>query len=79
MVRIDLEEAKRDFNRCIDLVEQGETLVILRHSKEIAEIRSLGQDEKPPRPYGLCEGEFSVPDDFDESPPEHLISEFEGE
>jgi hypothetical protein len=47
--------------------------------KEIAEIRSLGQDGKSPRPYGLCEGEFSVPDDFDEPLPEHIISEFEGE
>ena len=30
------------------------------------------------RPFGLCAGEFTVPDDFDDPLPEHLIEEFEG-
>lgn len=33
----------------------------------------------PPRPYGLCKGEFSVPDDFDSPLPEYIIKEFEGQ
>lgn len=32
-----------------------------------------------PRPYGLCKGEFFVPDDFDAPLPEHIIKEFEGQ
>jgi len=32
---------------------------------------------KPLRPYGLCAGEFSVPDDFDDSLPEDILSAFE--
>lgn len=31
-----------------------------------------------PRPFGLCNGEFSVPDDFDAPLPEDIIKEFEG-
>jgi predicted HTH domain antitoxin len=31
------------------------------------------------RPHGLCAGEFSVPDDFDEPLPDRIIAEFEGE
>lgn len=30
------------------------------------------------RPYGLCAGEFRVPDDFDEPLPEEIIRQFEG-
>jgi hypothetical protein len=30
------------------------------------------------RPYGLCAGEFVVPDDFDDPLPENIIAEFEG-
>lgn len=30
------------------------------------------------RPYGLCEGEFTVPDDFDAPLPEDILKTFEG-
>jgi hypothetical protein len=33
---------------------------------------------KQPRPFGLCTGEFIVPDDFDEPLPEEILSAFEG-
>ncbi len=43
------------------------------------------EEELPPitsskqlRPYGLCAGEFTVPDDFDAPLPEDLLSAFEG-
>ena len=38
----------------------------------------LRHDDKPRRPFGLCVGEFTVPDDFDHSLPEHILKEFEG-
>ncbi len=30
------------------------------------------------RPFGLCKGEFHVPDDFDSPLPDYIIEEFEG-
>ena len=30
------------------------------------------------RPFGLCRGEFTVPDDFDSPLPEHCLNAFEG-
>ncbi len=30
------------------------------------------------RPFGLCAGEFTVPDDFDDPLPEDILSAFEG-
>ena len=34
--------------------------------------------DRPLRPVGLCEGEFTVPDDFDDPLPEEVIRGFEG-
>jgi hypothetical protein len=33
--------------------------------------------EKKPRPFGLCKGEFVVPDDFDAPLPEEVMASFE--
>lgn len=30
------------------------------------------------RPFGLCAGEFIVPDDFDDPLPEDILQDFEG-
>jgi len=37
-----------------------------------------GETVAMPRPFGLCKGEFYVPDDFDAPLPEYIIKEFEG-
>lgn len=31
------------------------------------------------RPYGLCSGQFTVPDDFDEPLPEDIMNLYEGQ
>ena len=31
------------------------------------------------RPFGLCAGEFTVPDDFDSPLPDYVIEDFEGQ
>lgn len=35
-------------------------------------------NSKKPRPYGLCKGDFTVPQEFDAPLPEDLIASFEG-
>ena len=69
----------------IDLVrESGEEYIPWEQA--VAELRALGVDvsekpqlseSKPTRPFGLCAGEFVVPDDFDDPLPDHVIEEFE--
>ena len=34
--------------------------------------------DRSQRPFGLCAGQFTVPDDFDDPLPEHVLKEFEG-
>jgi hypothetical protein len=43
---------------------------------EYAELRPISST-KQLRPFGLCAGEFTVPDDFDAPLPEDILSAFE--
>ncbi|MBK8987574.1 MAG: type II toxin-antitoxin system Phd/YefM family antitoxin [Chloroflexi bacterium] len=66
MITISVDKVKHDFLSYLLRVEQGETLVILRDDKPIAEIKPVSTSASQLRPYGLCAGEFTVPDDFDD-------------
>lgn len=78
MVQVTLDEITHDPQTYLDLVEAGQTLVILKAGKPMAEVKPLVSGPKTPRPFGLCAGEFTVPDDFDAPLPEAIIKEFEG-
>lgn len=78
MLSVTIDEIQRDPLKYLHQVEAGETLIIVRSNKPIAELRPIAS-RKPLRPFGLCKGEFSVPDDFDAPLPEDLLSTFEGQ
>jgi len=61
------------FHRVID----GETIIVYQGKRAVAEIRPIAETEKL-RPVGLAEGEFVVPDDFDDPLPDDLLDAFEG-
>jgi antitoxin (DNA-binding transcriptional repressor) of toxin-antitoxin stability system len=77
MLNVTIDEIQRDPLKYLNQVEAGETLVIVRSDKPIAELRPIPSNKKL-RPFGLCAGEFTVPDDFDAPLPEDLLSAFEG-
>lgn len=77
--QISMDDMKQDPLTYLQRVEAGETLVIVRAGKPIAEIKPVRSEARGLRPYGLCAGEFTVPDDFDAPLPENLIAEFEAE
>lgn len=76
--QISLDEIKQNLPNFLHRVEAGETLVILKSGKPLAEIKPLKPRLSKVRPYGLCEGDFLVPDDFDAPLPEDIIKDFEG-
>jgi antitoxin (DNA-binding transcriptional repressor) of toxin-antitoxin stability system len=78
MTQIRVEEVERDPRGYLRRVEAGETLLIVRAGKPIAEVRPVEPERAGLRPFGLCAGEFTVPDDFDAPLPEELLREFEG-
>lgn len=78
MLNVTVDEIQRDPLKYLRQVEEGETLVIIRSDRPIAELRPILQSNKQLRPFGLCAGEFTVPDDFDAPLPEDFLSAFEG-
>ena len=77
MLNVTIDEIQRDPLKYLHQVEAGETLIIVISETPIAELRPMAS-RKQPRPFGLCSGEFIVPDDFDAPLPEYLLSAFEG-
>jgi antitoxin (DNA-binding transcriptional repressor) of toxin-antitoxin stability system len=79
MSAISIEEIQRDLLGYLSRVEAGETLVIVRGDTPVAELKPPAPDSKPLRPFGLCAGEFSVPNDLDAPLPEEVLRKFEGQ
>jgi len=78
MTTISVEEIKQDVFGWLKRAEAGETIVILKGNKPMAEIIPLKKPNSELRPVGLCKGEFSVPDGFDAPLPDEIIHQFEG-
>jgi len=78
MIRIEVEDINHNFSQFLDRIETGESMVILKCGKPIARMMPFEKTSDQMRPFGLCKGEFSVPDDFDAPLPEQIIEEFEG-
>ncbi len=77
--QMSLDEIERNLPDFLRRIEAGETVIILKSGKPLAEIKPVGHHASKVRPYGLCEGDFVVPEDFDSPLPDNIIREFEGE
>ncbi|HYO50654.1 MAG TPA: type II toxin-antitoxin system prevent-host-death family antitoxin [Chloroflexia bacterium] len=73
MIWISIDEIGRDLPGYLRRVEAGEIVVILRDGKPVAKVRPAPSEATGLRPFGLCAGEFVVPDDFDA--PLYLLEE----
>lgn len=62
-----IQEIQANLPALLSQVGNGETIVILDEGKPVAELRPAHQAPavSSPRPFGLCAGRFTVPDDFD--------------
>jgi antitoxin (DNA-binding transcriptional repressor) of toxin-antitoxin stability system len=78
MVRVSVEDIQQDFAAYLQRVEGGETVIIERAGAPVAEVKPVVPPGRAPRPFGLCAGEFTVPDDFDAPLPEDILKAFEG-
>jgi antitoxin (DNA-binding transcriptional repressor) of toxin-antitoxin stability system len=77
MINITVDEIQSDPVKYLRQVEAGESFTIVQADKAIAELRPIAVN-KQLRPFSLCAGEFTVPDDFDDPLPEDILSAFEG-
>ena len=77
MSTITDKDLQRDPLGILRRVELGEALLVLRDEQPVAEIKPACATARRPRPYGLCAGQFTVPDGFDEALPEDILRSFE--
>ena len=78
MLIVSIEDAKARLTEYIKRAEAGEKIILTRHHQPVAELWPVSKKPDSPRPMGLCAGEFTVPDNFDEPLPETRLKDFEG-
>ena len=78
MIKVNIAEAKAQFSKYLKKVEQGETVVLARRNRPVAEIRRIAPRRRRSRPVGLCAGDFIVPEKFDAPLPDEILDAFEG-
>jgi antitoxin (DNA-binding transcriptional repressor) of toxin-antitoxin stability system len=78
MRQVSVEDIQQNLLVYLQRVEAGETLVIVRAGQPVVEMKPVKTGGEGFRPFGLCAGEFTVPEDFDVPLPEDLLQAFEG-
>ena len=77
MTTISIKQMQQDPLGYLQRVERGETILIVRDSHPVAEIKPVAAVADQLRPVGLCKGEFMVPNDFDAPLPDDILDQFE--
>jgi len=78
MSTVTLAELQRDPLALFLRVEAGESILVTRDDRPVAEFRPVAPARPELRPFGLAAGEFVVPDDFDAPLPDDILRDFEG-
>lgn len=76
MIKPNIHEAKNHLSRYLDKLKNGETILLCKHNKPVAEIRGLSTPLSRKRPIGLAKGQFTIPDSFFEPLPDDLLKAF---
>ena len=78
MIKVAIEDLEKNIPFILKHIEAGDSFLILRGQKPLGEFRPLHLPSLALRPYGLCAGDFIVPEDFNQSLPEDIIREYAG-
>ena len=79
MSTISVQDIQSDLSAFLQRVEAGESFLVVRGERALAEVRPVEARSAELRPFGLVAGEFTVPADFDLPLPDEILKEFEGE
>ena len=64
MIQVSVHQAKTQLSRLLDLVEDGEEVVIQRHGKPVARIVSTPAGDRK-SPFGAMRGELGLREGWD--------------
>jgi antitoxin (DNA-binding transcriptional repressor) of toxin-antitoxin stability system len=78
MLRINISEMKSRLSAALAKAEDGETVIICRRNKPIAELRAVAPEKKVlrKRPVGLARKRYP---DFNDPLPDDILAYFTGE
>ena len=82
MQQLNINEVKTHLSGILARVEKGETVIICKRNKPIAEIKPIEQQPTTKRPIGLMGKEypdFKLGDEFFEPLPDDILAYFTGE
>jgi prevent-host-death family protein len=74
-MEVNVHEAKTHLSKLLKRVAAGEEIIISRAGKPIAKLTPIR--DRLQRRFGIDEGVFEVPEDFDEPLPNEVLQEFE--
>ena len=77
MIRLNIHEAKTHLSRYLAKLAQGETILLCKRNKPIAEIRPLTPRRTKKRPIGLDKGKFAVTKEFFDPLPDDFLAYFD--
>jgi prevent-host-death family protein len=78
MITINVQEAKTHLSHYLDEVAKGESFILCKRNKPVAEIRPLMSKVATKRPIGLAKGTFTLPASFFDELPEETVDLFSG-
>jgi len=78
MTTINVQEAKTHFSHYLDEVAKGESFILCKRNKPVAEIRPIVSKPATKRPIGLAKETFTVPASFFDELPEETVALFSG-
>ena len=79
MIRLNIHEVKAHLSKYLAKLEGGETILLCRRNKPIAEISPVSAKRKKPRPIGLDEGKIKLGPEFFEPLSREVLAYFNGE
>lgn len=76
---VNVHEAKTHLSKYLEMVENGETVMLSKRNEPIAEIRPLARPKpRKDRVIGLDKGKFTVGPEFFEPLPDEFLKAFGG-
>ena len=72
---VSIESFSKNLKKYIEKVKKGENIT-LYDDTQLFLIKPIKQREKGSRPYGLCNGDFKIPENFNEELPHEWLNEF---
>ncbi len=78
MITINVQEAKTHLSHYLDEVAKGESFILCKRNKPVAEIRPIVSKLMTKRPIGLAKDTFTIPASFFDELPEDTITLFSG-